>query len=338
MKRFSAYLLLLCMLLGCTACGAAAPLQDDGKIKVVTTIFPPYDFVRQIAGDRVSLTMLIKPGTETHTYEPSPQDIIAVENCDIFIYAGGESDTWADGILADLLPKGTKVIAMLDCVDALEEEHPAGAQSPHGHIHDHDHHDHDHANNDEDDGEDTEHKIEYDEHVWTSPINCMEICHVIAHTLSETDPENAAFYEANLEVYEEKLITLDQAFREVTHDSAGKKLVFGDRFPLLYFIRAYGLTCDAAFPGCAESTEPNAATLAHLIETVRSENIPLVFCNELSSGRVAAAIAEETGARAAVFYSCHTISKNDFDNGETYISIMQRNIPVLKEALAYGTD
>ena len=323
MKRLLALLFAMCLLFQLAACsGAGTAEEEQGALQVVTTIFPPYDFVRQLAGDHVRLSMLIRPGTETHTYEPTPQDIIAIENCDLFICAGGESDTWVKGILEDLELQDVTVIYMLDCVEALEEEE-VGGMTLHDHEHEHDH------------GEEEE---EYDEHVWTSLKNDVEICGVISDALCRLDPQNASEYRINLEAYTEKLLELDAVFEETAATAPGNTIVFGDRFPLRYFTEAYGLSYQAAFPGCAESTEPNAATLAYLIEFVNSEKIPVVFINELSNGNVARAIGEETGAQVCTFYSCHTVSADDFENGVTFLEIMGRNVDVLKEALGNGVD
>lgn len=315
-----------------TGCGtgraedASEKAQDDGRISVVTTIFPQYDFVRQIAGDSVDLKMLLKPGEETHSYEPTPQDIIAIQNSDIFIYVGGENDAWVEDILDSMPDAGMRTLKLIDCVDTVEEEHVEGMQEQPGHSHE----------EEEYHGDETEeaHSVhEIDEHVWTSPVNASAIVDEIKELLAQTDPENRQRYEENAEAYEAELAALDAAFREVV-DNAGRRLViFGDRFPFRYFADEYGLDYYAAFPGCASDTEPSAAVMAFLINKVAEEKVPAVLKMELSNENIANAIAEATGTEVRTFYSCHNLTAEEFENGETYLSMMQKNVETLKEVL-----
>lgn len=315
-----------------TGCGtgraedASEKAQDDGRISVVTTIFPQYDFVRQIAGDSVDLKMLLKPGEETHSYEPTPQDIIAIQNSDIFIYVGGENDAWVEDILDSMPDAGMHTLKLIDCVDTVEEEHVEGMQEQPGHSHE----------EEEYHGDETEeaHSVhEIDEHVWTSPVNASAIVDEIKELLARTDPENRQRYEENAEAYEAELAALDAAFREVV-DNAGRRLViFGDRFPFRYFADEYGLDYYAAFPGCASDTEPSAAVMAFLINKVAEEKVPAVLKMELSNENIANAIAEATGTEVRTFYSCHNLTAEEFENGETYLSMMQKNVETLKEVL-----
>ena len=313
-----------------TGCGAdrGESETDDGKISVVTTIFPQYDFVRQIAGDSVDLKMLLKPGEETHSYEPTPQDIIAIQNSDIFIYVGGENDAWVEDIL-DSMPEADMVtLKLMDCVDTLEEEHVEGMQEQPGHTHEDEedvHH--------EDEEEDAHSVHEIDEHVWTSPVNASQIVERIKDLLVESDPDNEQAYEANAAAYEEELAELDEEFRSVAGSAARSLVIFGDRFPFRYFADEYGLDYYAAFPGCASDTEPSAATMAFLINKVREEKVPAVLKMELSNENIASAIAEATGTEVRTFYSCHNLTAEEFEEGETYLSMMQKNVETLKEVL-----
>ncbi len=304
-----------------TGCGARKEKKtetDDGKISVVTTIFPPYDFVREIAGSQVDLKMLLKPGEETHSYEPTPQDMIAIQESDVFIYTGGENDVWVEDILSSM-PDGDRLtLKLLDCVDTVEEETVEGMKGADGHDHDHD---------------EEESVHEMDEHVWTSPVNASVIAGKIADVLEEADPDHAGTYEENCARYQEELAELDGEFRDVVQDSERKLVIFGDRFPFRYFVDEYGLDYYAAFPGCAGDTEPSAATMAFLIEKVKEEKVPAVLKMELSNDDIANAIAEATGTEVKVFYSCHNLSAEDFENGETYLSMMQKNVETLKEVL-----
>ena len=302
---------------------AATPAK---KPRVVVTIFPQYDFVRQIAGDLVELTMLLRPGSESHSFEPTPQDIMKIRNCDLFIYVGGESDAWVDRILGSMEVQNIKTLRLVDMVHPLTEEIVEGMQADHDHEpHEHDDHDHDAPHHHEDEV--------YDEHVWTSPKNAQHIVRTIAGALCEIDPANEETYRANAAAYTEKLAALDETFRSVTSGGLRRTLVFGDKFPFLYLAHRYGLTYYAAFPGCSTETEASAATVAFLIDKVREENIPVVFHIELSSGRMADAICESAGAKKALLHSCHNISRDDFQRGVGYLELMERNAAVLREAL-----
>ena len=323
-----------------TAGGQADPADNagDGKISVVTTIFPPYDFVREIAGDEADIKMLLKPGEETHSYEPTPQDIIAIQNSDVFIYTGGENDVWVEDILSSMPDSDLVTLRLVDCVETVEEEQVEGMKGSAGHDHGEEDYGDVHGGHadkaDEADGEDKEESPhEADEHVWTSPVNASLIAEQIKNVLSKADPDNRELYEENTLAYQEQLSELDGQFREVVDHAKRKIMIFGDRFPFRYFADEYGLEYYAAFPGCAGDTEPSAATMAFLIEKVREEQVPAVLKMELSNADIANAIAEATGTEVKVFYSCHNLSADDFENGETYLSMMQKNVETLKEVL-----
>ena len=315
--------------------------EENKKISVVATIFPQYDFVRQIAGDNVELKMLLKPGEETHSYEPTPQDIIAIQNSDLFIYVGGENDAWVEDILESMPDNGRTTLKLVDCVDTVEEEHVEGMKEERGHDHDdHDNHDEDDAEHEEDEADHEEHGQEeihsvheIDEHVWTSPLNAIKIVEQIKEELCEIDPENASDYEENAEAYVAQLNELDQEFQDVVDHSKRKLMIFGDRFPFRYFAEAYDLDYYAAFSGCASDTEPSAATMAFLINKVRDENIKTVLKMELSNENIAKAIAEATNADVKEFYSCHNLTAEQFADGETYLSLMEKNVETLREVL-----
>lgn len=303
---------------------------DDGKISIVATAFPQYDFARQIVGDRANVTLLLKPGMESHSYEPTPKDIIQISHCDLFLNVGGESESWLESVFDSINNDGMKMISAMDCVETIAEEHVEGMTEK---AHEHDHGDEHEDSDEEEHDHDHDHEEEYDEHVWTSPINAISIVNEITNVLCEIDSDNAEYYAANANVYIEQLRELDGKFREVVENSEHKLIVFGDRFPLLYFVREYGLDYYAAFPGCASETEPSAATVAFLIDTVKQENIPVIFYIELSNHKVADAIAECTNTKTAQFNTCHNITADDFEAGETYLSLMTSNVDILKEAL-----
>lgn len=318
LKRLFSLLLAGMMLLGGLS-GCSAPAEQEEGLSVVATIFPQYDFARQVMGGDDNLTMLLRPGQEVHSYEPTPQDIIAIQNCDLFIYVGGESDAWIEDVLDGMDTSNMVILSLMDVVDPLEEDTENVLENPEEHDH-------------QEDGTHL-HEEEYDEHVWTSPKNAMLITQAICDALCEIDPDNAGQYQANTADYLTQLEALDAAFREVIGDAQRDTLFFGDRFPLLYFVREYGLNYYAAFPGCASETEPSAATVAKLIDLVREEAAPVVYQIELSNGNIARSIADSSGARVETFYTCHNITADDFNAGETYLSLMQRNVDSLKEAL-----
>jgi zinc transport system substrate-binding protein len=318
MKKFvSVTLAMLIVACALTGCEQQKPAETIDKISVVTTIFPPYDFTRAIAGDKADVTMLLPPAAESHSYEPTPQDIIKVQNCGIFIYNGGDSDEWVNEVLQSMDTSKMRIIKFIDCVETVEEEIVEGMED--------DEDDHDEDNEDEDG--------EIDEHVWTSPRNAKLIVQRISDVLCEADAANAAVYRQNTTAYLGELDELDGKFQAVVDAAVRKTFVFGDRFPFRYFADAYDLTYSAAFPGCSTETEASAKTVAFLIDKVKEEKIPVVFHIELSNEKMANTISEATGAKVLLFHACHNISKADFDAGKTYVDIMTANVDTLKEAL-----
>ena len=329
MRRVLAIGLAAAVLLALMGCGAA-PESDSGKLQVVATLFPYYDFARAIGGEDAEVTLLVAAGREAHSFEPTPLDVIKVWRSDVFLYNGGESEAWVEEILDAAGENIRETVAIMDGLALLEEEMAEGMQetaSAHDH---HDEHDHDeHDEHDEHDGE----EIEYDEHVWTSPVMACGICETIRDALCRADPAHAEGYTARAEDYIAQLQDLDAQFREVVAEGRRSTLVFGDRFPLLYFCRTYGLDYRAAFQGCAADTEPRLGTLQYLIDYVGQEEIPVVYTIELSSHKIADAIAETTGAAVLTFESCQTVSRADFAAGCTYLDLMERNVAALREGL-----
>lgn len=318
-KRLFCALLALTLLL--SGCGTAAQ-SNDGRLQVVCSLFPYYDFVRAIGGEHVNATLLIPAGRETHSFEPTPLDVITMSQADVFIYNGGESEYWVEETLGAAGEDIGVVLRLMDHVDALEEELVEGMEGS-GHEHDHDHEEDEHH-----------HEVAYDEHIWTSPVGAKELCRAICDALCAADSAHAADYQANLAGYLAQLDALDAAFRNIVGSARRCTLVFGDRFPLLYFCKTYDLEYRAAFHGCAGDTEPSLSTLKYLIDKVGEESIPVVYTIELSSQKIANAIAETTGAQVRTFHSCQTVSRAEFDAGETYLSLMWKNVDVLKEGLA----
>ena len=307
----------LCALLLLTACGPDLPPEDSERPQIVAAVFPAYDFARSAAGELADVTLLLPPGAESHSYEPTPADILRVQRCDLFIYLGGESDAWVDTILSAIEPRGD-VLRMMDCVDLLEEETVEGMQG--GHDHDHEE-GHDHL------GE----VLSMDEHVWTAPRNAAAVTRIIGQRLALLDRSNGEAYAAGAEAYALELEELDRDFAAFFDTLPDRTIVFGDRFPLLYFAEAYDLDYYAAFPGCGAQTEPSAATVAFLTRKVREEGLPAVWYIEFSNHLVADSIAEAAGVETAQFHTCHNVSRADLEAGATYLSLMRANLEVLRE-------
>lgn len=239
-RKIIPLLLALCIALsGCTA--QEAEKKDSSKLQIVCTNFPAYDFAREMAGDRAQIKLLIKPGAEVHSYEPAPKEIVAIQESDLFICNGGESEAWVETLVSD----DVNVLRMMDCVETVAESSEGIYASDHDHEGEHDHDaDHDHEHEEE----------ELDEHVWTTPGNAAKICYALCDKLCELDPDNANEYMLNYEVYNAKLMELDIDIRTTIMNGVRKTLVFADRFPMRYFTREYGLTYYAAYPGCASQT------------------------------------------------------------------------------------
>lgn len=311
---------LIFLVLALSACSAAPAEPPDGRISVVATIFPQYDFARQIGGDKIKLKMLVTPGGESHSYEPTPQDIKAVRECDIFICAGGESDIWYNTVLKSVEGDFT-VISLMDCVEAVEEEITEGMSeklslSGGGH----------------------EEEPEYDEHVWTSLKNAQIISRAIEEAMSSADEANADFYRRNAEDYINRLSELDRKYGEAVEKAENKTLVFGDRFPFRYLFDDYGLKYYAAFPGCSTESDVSAKTMLFLIDKVKEEKLQAVYYIEFGAKKIADAVAKETETKPLLFHSCHTVSKEDFKNGVTYLSLMEQNLENLKRGLNVEAD
>lgn len=314
MKKPLLFLYLVAVMLLMTACGSGPVESGNGEIQIVTTVFPAYDFARQVAGERATVTLLVPPGAEIHSFEPTAKDVLRIQNSDLFVCAGGESEAWVEELLEGQ-DEEIETLSMLDCVDALEEEIKEGMQETH---------------EEEEDGEEGP---EYDEHVWTSPVNAQRICRAIADRLSALDPDGAQTYAENCGRYCEELAALDEEFRAIVAEGERRTVIFADRFPVRYFVEEYGLDYFAAFPGCAEDTEPSARTVAFLIDRVREEGIPAVFTIEFSNEKMADVICEDTGCEKLLFHSCHSVTPEQLSAGVSYVRLMWGNAEALREAL-----
>lgn len=311
--------IVITMVMALFACGqketSAIKNVADEKLNVVTTLFPYYDFVRQIAGDKVTITMIVPAGMDTHSFEPTPADMITIQEADVFIYNGGDMESWVPQVLDASDNREQVNDCMMDYVNTVEEETVEGMEP------------------EEESEEGEAEEAEYDEHIWTSPVNAQKIVAEICRVLSKSDPENATTYQKNADAYIGQLKGLDEEFKDVVRTSKRKTMIFGDKFPLRYFTEEYGLNYSAAFNGCSTETEPSAETVAYLIDKAKEEKVPVIYYIELSSGKIADTICESTGAKKLLFHSCHNVTKEDFDSGVTYMELMEQNVKNLKEGL-----
>ena len=321
MKKFTA--LLLTFVLFLSLCPVSGLAEEAGKIRVVTTIFPIYDWVREIAGDtgNTEITLLLDSGVDLHSFQPSAQDILQVATCDLFIYVGGESDEWAEDALAEAVNPDMVVISLVEALgeNAKAEEIVEGMQ----------------AEEEEEEGEEGEEE-EIDEHVWLSLRNAQVFTSAIADALAQKDPANADSYRANADAYGAKLAALDAAYAEAVDSAAHKTLLFGDRFPFRYLTDDYGLTYYAAFAGCSAETEASFGTVIFLAKKTDELQLPAVLTIEGKDHRIAETIIGSTADKNRKLLTLNSMqgtTANDIEQGATYLKIMEDNLAVLKEAL-----
>lgn len=309
---------------------------EQKKYSVVSTSFPGYDFARAVTKNtNISTKMLVKPGAETHTYEPTPQDIIDIKNADMFVYVGGDSDTWVEKILKDVDTKKTHVMKLIDLVSTVNEEIVEGMEDEdeHDHEHDHDHshsHEHDHDHDHKHDHDEEEEGPEIDEHVWTSPKKAMEIVKKIAKVASEIDAAEETKINDNAEKYVAEIAQVDKDLHQAI-DGKISEIVVADRFPFRYFADEFGLKYAAAFSGCSEQTEASAKTISFLINKVKQDKIKKIYKIELSNGKIAETVSKDTGAEVLELHSAHNVTADDFSKGVTYVDLMKRNLVALSK-------
>lgn len=288
--------------------------SDSGKLKIISTVFPPYDLARQIAGDNAEISILLPPGSEIHNYEPSAKDMIAIRNCDIFLYIGGENEQWAEKLINSNDTENVTAVKLIDYVPVLSEDEDE---------HDHDHnHDHDH-----------EHEHETDEHIWTSPKNAQLMLSAVYDAICEVDPSDKQTYTKNKDAYAKQLSDLDNAYRSAVDNAKNKTIVLADKFPFRYLAHEYGLEFSAAFAACSDESEPGVSTMIKLTKTIKENNIPAVYYLEFSSTKIADTLCDETGATKLMLHSCHNVSKQDIENNVSYVDLMKQNLENLKLTL-----
>lgn len=362
LRKSVVFIVIISMILGMAGCGKTTEKEDNYRLKIVTSLFPYYDMARAVIGDvkGIDLKMTVTPGQDSHSFEPTPSDVIQMENADVLIYNGGSLETWIDTLLDSLNNKNQIQMKMMDYVDVLNEEIVEGMDTRFE-EHDHDEHSHkednhnkekhkedshseenhkednhseDSSNDSEFHNEDSEGEHEEtDEHIWTSPVNEIIMTEKICETLSKALPEEKENFQKNAESYISQLKELDNEFRTIVENAKINEIIFADKFPLQYFAKEYGLKYYAAFPGCGSDMEPSAKTIAFLVDRIKEDNIKAVFYLELSSHIVADAIETDTGAKPLQFNSCHNITQKQFDSGVTYVDLMKENVNNLKIAL-----
>lgn len=278
--------------------------SDSGKLKIISTVFPPYDLARQIAGDNAEISILLPPGSEIHNYEPSAKDMIAIRNCDIFLYIGGENEQWAEKLINSNDTENVTAVKLIDYVPALSE--------------DEDEHEHEH---------------ETDEHIWTSPKNAQLMLSAVYDAICKVDPSDKQTYTKNKDAYAKQLSDLDNAYRSAVDNAKNKTIVLADKFPFRYLAHEYGLEFSAAFAACSDESEPGVSTMIKLTKTIKENNIPAVYYLEFSSTKIADTLCDETGATKLMLHSCHNVSKQDIENNVSYVDLMKQNLENLKLTL-----
>lgn len=325
MRKFICIFCLLAVAVLCTACGAdqdteQEPQGSGDSIKIVTTIFPEYDWVSNILGDNpagAEVEMMLDSGVDMHSFQPTSEDMLTIADSDLFIYVGGESDEWVEGAIE---AAGNESLVTVNLMEALgdqvrEEEIVPGMEA------------------EEEEGEEAP---EYDEHIWLSPENAKTLCGVIEEAIASVDPENAESYEANLAAYTEQIDAIDQEYADAVDQASGKTILFGDRFPFRYLTDQYGLDYYAAFVGCSAETEASFETIRFLASKVDELKLPAVCTIEGSDQKIAETVIQNTKSKdqqILTMNSMQSVTSADVEAGASWISIMKDNLEVLKEAL-----
>jgi zinc transport system substrate-binding protein len=300
-KRFFCCLLALFLCVGCSSPQAD---REDGKLQIIATLFPQYDFARILAGDRAQITLLLPPGVESHTFEPTPAQMVQIQQADLFLYTGEAMEPWAATLSKDL--REGQVLDVCRGI-ALQE---------HGQEEEHDGHAH-----------------TLDPHVWTSPLLAKEMVQNICDGLCSVDPDGASLYQANASAYLTQLDQLDADFRQAVEQGQRREIVHGGRFALYYWAKEYGIEYLAAFDSCSGETEPSAQAVAQIVDKIRQDGLPVIYYEELSDPKVARSVSQETGAQMLLLHSCHNVSKEDLESGATYLSLMEQNLENLRKGL-----
>ena len=315
------------LIFGLTSCGSGEKSKDDGKLNIVTTIYPEYDWAKELAGDKANVSYLINSGVDLHSFQPSAKDINEISQADIFIYTGGESEEWVEDVLDEIGNDGRIVINLIDVLGdkVREEEVVEGMQEE----------DHDESGK-EDDDPDKAFAEEQDEHVWLSLRNAKVFAKELSSALIEADTANKEFYSKNADSYMEKLDELDKKYESGLKDAKVRTVLFGDRFPFRYMCDDYDIKYFAAFPGCSAETEASFETIRFLAGKVDELGLKAIMVTEGSDEKIAKAISKNTkekDQKILALDSMQSKTMDDVEKGASYLSVMEKNLGVLKEAL-----
>ncbi len=313
MKKLPVLILstVLLIMTGCSSETVSQTENHDGKLQISATLFPQYDFTKAIAGDKAEVTLLLPAGVDSHSYEPTPADIIKINNSDMFIYTGEYFESWADDIISDIDKEKTDIIDVSEGIELIEN-----SEEEHNH-----------------EEEEHHHHGEYDPHIWTSPIKAMEMVDNITTALCEADLENTDYYTKNAENYKKQLAELDTQFKNIVENGNRNKIYFGGKFALYYFAKEYNLEYVSAFDSCSGETEPSAKVMSEIISGIEEDNVPVIYYEEIAEPTVANMIAEETGATPMLLHSCHNVTPEELKEGVSYIDLMKQNVINLKAGL-----
>lgn len=299
---------ILLISLVCTGCSFRQSESAVDKISVTASLFPQYDFAKQIAGDKADVSLLLPPGSESHTYDPSPADILRISNSDIFLYTGKEMEPWAEKIISSVQNDKVLVADVSNGINLIESIH-----HHHGHHHNHEHN--------------------FDPHIWLDLTLAAKIVDNISSAFCDKDPENADYYKNNAENLKRDLSELDIELKNMVDTSKRNTVVFAGRFAHLYFIKRYNLEYISAFDSCSTEAEPSVKKVSKIIDFIHKNNIPAVYYEEFSEPKIANSIAEQTGVKTLKFTTLHNVTKEQLENGTTFIDLMRENLENLRQGL-----
>lgn len=328
-KKITSVITCICLAAVCvifTSCSSADNSNsnnNEGKLKIVCTVFPQYDWVKRIMGNELEnadVTLLLDNGVDLHNYQPTADDIITISNCDMFIYTGGESDKWTEDVLASAKNEHLIAVNLMTVLgDAVKEEETVEGMESEEH------------------GEEDEDEAEYDEHIWLSLKNAKAVCTYIADRLAEIDEDNSDIYTSNANAYIDELNKLDSEYQAAVDSAVHKTLIFGDRFPFRYLTDDYNLEYYAAFAGCSAETEASFETVSFLANKADELGVNAILTIEGANHQIAETIVKSTkekNQKILFLDSLQSTTSSDIEAGKTYLSAMQSNLEVLKEAMA----
>lgn len=297
------------------------------KIEIVATLFPQYDFAKQVGGDKVNVTLLLPPGSESHTYEPTPQDMVVIDQSNLFIYTGEEMEPWAENLISGM-KNNINVLDLSQTVELINAEEFEEEHEEDNHNHEDEEHEDNHQHNHED-----EHHHTYDPHIWLNPLYAAKMVRSIEQELIKIDPDNSEYYKTNADNYIKQIMDLDSDFEETVKNANNPKVAFGGAFAYAYFVERYNLDFISAYETCGESAEPSTVKVKEVIDYIKENDIPVIFYKEYTNGNIAKTISDATGAKMLVFNTVHNVSKDEINSGASYVSIMRLNLDNLKQAL-----